>query len=200
MRNPSSTLAGIAAAAALLAMGGAASAQQAPQNWSGLYAGVHGGVGAGQARGGSSSGGLGGVQVGFNAQADKVVLGVEGDVSATGVSHKGINGAGGQSFRQKWVGTVRGRVGVAFDQAMIYGTAGAASGQSEFQDFAGSSSKQSLGWTVGAGGEAKLTERVSARAEVLHYALGSANFSTPVATYRVNARTNVVRAGLNYRF
>jgi outer membrane immunogenic protein len=174
-------------------------AQAQPQNWTGLYAGVHGGVGAGNIRGGSATGGLVGGQIGFNAQADRVVLGVEGDVTASGFEHKGFNG-GGQTFKQKWVGTVRARGGYAFDQVLVYGTAGAASAQSEFSDFGGNSSKQTMGWVVGGGAEVKLTERVSARGEVIHYALGSANYTTPVATYRVDARTNVLRAGVNYRF
>jgi outer membrane immunogenic protein len=186
------------AAAALAAGSSAAQAQSAP-NWTGVYAGVHGGVGAGNIRGGSANGGLIGGQVGFNAQADRVVLGLEGDITSSGYEHRGFNG-GGQTFRQKWVGTVRGRAGYAFDQVMVYGTAGGASAQNEFSDFTGKSSKQTVGWAVGAGAEAKLTERVTARGEFMHYALGSANFTTAVTTYQVNARTNVLRAGLNYRF
>jgi outer membrane immunogenic protein len=177
---------------------GAASAQQAP-NWTGVYAGAHIGVGAGSIRGGSATGGLVGGQVGFNAQADRVVLGVEGDITSSGFEHKGFNG-GGQTFRQKWVGTVRGRAGYAFDQVLVYGTAGGAAAQSEFSDFTGKSSKQTVGFTVGGGAEVKVTDRVSVRGEVLHYSLGSANFTTPTTTYTVNARTNVVRGGLNYRF
>jgi outer membrane immunogenic protein len=186
-------------AAALAAGTLAAHAQSQPQNWTGVYAGVHGGFGAGAIRGGSATGGLVGGQVGFNAQADRVVLGVEGDATSSGFEHKGFNG-GGQTFKQKWVGTVRGRAGYAFDSVMVYGTAGVAGAQSEFSDFTGKSSKQTAGFAVGAGAEAKVTERVSVRGELMHYSLGSANYTTAVATYQVNARTNVLRAGLNYRF
>lgn len=183
--------------AAAILLPGAALAQ-AP-NWTGLYGGVHGGVGAGSIRGGTATGGLVGGQVGFNAQADRVVLGVEGDITSSGYEHKGFNG-GGQTFRQKWIGTLRGRGGYAFDQVLVYGTAGVASAQNQFSDFTGSSTKQTAGWAVGAGAEVKLTERVSARGELMHYSLGSANFTTPVATYKLDSRTNVLRAGVNYRF
>jgi outer membrane immunogenic protein len=193
---PRLTLAALAVA--LLGLTSAAASAQSP-NWTGLYAGAHGGLGAGNIRGGSASGGLIGGQLGFNAQADRVVLGVEGDITSSGFEHKGFNG-GGQTFRQKWVGTVRGRAGYAFDQVLVYGTAGMAGAQSELSDFGGKSSKQTVGWAAGGGAEAKLTDRISAKGEVLHYALGSANFTTPVNTYKVNARTNVFRAGLNYRF
>jgi outer membrane immunogenic protein len=168
-------------------------------NWTGLYAGVHGGVGAGNIRGGSANGGLIGGQVGFNAQADRVVLGVEGDITSSGFEHRGWNG-GGQTFRQKWVGSVRGRAGVAFDQVLVYGTLGVAGANSQVKDFAGSADKQTLGFAVGAGAEAKITDRVSVRGEYLHYGLGSGTYSTPTATYRVDSRTNVLRAGVNYRF
>ncbi len=187
--------AAFAAATAAFALPAAAQAQ----NWTGLYAGAHGGVGAGNIRGGTANGGLIGGQVGFNAQADRVVLGVEGDLTSSGVEHKGFNG-GGQTFKQKWVGTARGRAGYAFDQVLVYGTGGVAVAHNSLSDFSGSSNKQTAGWAVGAGAEAKLTDRVSLRGELMHYALGSANFSTPVATYSVNTRTNVLRGGLNYRF
>jgi outer membrane immunogenic protein len=189
----------VLAAAALAAGASGAQAQSQAPNWTGVHAGLHGGVGAGNIRGGSANGGLVGGQVGFNAQADRVVLGVEADITSSGFEHRGFNG-GGQTFRQKWVGTVRGRAGYAFDQVMVYGTAGAASAQSEFSDFTGKSSKQTVGFAVGAGAEAKVTEKVSLRGEYIHYALGAANFTTAVTTYQVNARTHVLRAGLNYRF
>jgi outer membrane immunogenic protein len=180
----------------VLACGGA---QAQAQNWTGLYAGAHGGLGFGSVKGGSANGGLVGGQVGFNAQADRVVLGVEGDVTASGVEHRGMFG-GGQSFKQKWVGSLRGRAGYAFDQALVYGTGGVASGQSQISDFSGTTSKQAIGWVVGAGAELKVTQQVSVRGELLHYSIGTGNFSTPVATYKLDQRTNVLRGGVNYRF
>jgi outer membrane immunogenic protein len=190
----------IVAAVVLLAAPAAAVAQSGPApNWTGVHAGVHAGVGAGSVRGGSATGGLIGGQVGFNAQADRVVLGVEGDITASGFEHKGLNG-GGQTFRQKWVGSVRGRGGYAFDQVLVYGTVGVTAASNEVSDVGGKADKNTLGWAVGAGAEAKITERVSVRGEVLHYALGTGTYTTPVATYRLDSRNNVLRAGVNYRF
>ena len=189
------------ASAALLCMVPAtAHAQSAPaQNWTGLYAGAHAGIGAGSIRGGSATGGLIGGQVGFNAQADRIVLGVEGDITSSGFEHKGLNG-GGQTFKQKWVGSVRGRGGYAFDQVLAYGTLGVAAASNQVTDVAGSADKKTLGWVVGAGAEAKVTDRISLRGELLHYALGTGTYNTPTATYRLDSRTNVLRAGVNYRF
>jgi opacity protein-like surface antigen len=89
---PTMASAGLAFAAAALVVPAAAVAQQggtAP-NWTGLYAGVHAGVGAGSIRGGSATGGLIGGQAGFNTQADRVVLGIEGDVTSSGFEHKAM--------------------------------------------------------------------------------------------------------------
>jgi outer membrane immunogenic protein len=187
----------LAAAAACFAMSGEARAQA--QNWTGIYAGAHGGLGAGNVRGGSANGGLIGGQVGVNTQADRLVLGLEGDVTSSGFEHKGFNG-GGQTFRQKWVASGRARAGYAFDQVLVYGTAGIATAQSQFTDLGGRKTDQAVGWAAGAGAEVKLTDRVSARGEYMHYSLGSGTFTTPVSTYKLEQRTNVLRAGVNYRF
>jgi outer membrane immunogenic protein len=188
----------LASACALLSISSGTALAQAP-NWTGLYGGVHGGVGAGSVQGGSANGGLIGGQLGFNAQADRVVLGVEGDVTSSGFEHKGFNG-GGNTFRQKWVGSLRGRAGYAFDQVLVYGTGGVASAHSQLTDLGGKTTKQAVGWATGIGAEAQVTQRVSVRGELMHYSLGTGSFSTPVATYKLDQRTNVLRAGVNYRF
>lgn len=180
------------------AMAQAQSSGPAP-NWTGVYGGAHAGVGSGSIRGGTATGGLIGGQMGINAQADRVVLGVEGDVTASGFEHKGLNG-GGQTFKQKWVGSGRGRAGYAFDSFLAYGTVGLAVASNELSDRSGKSEKNAVGYVVGAGAETKLTERISLRGEVLRYSLGSGTYNTPVATYRVESRSTVLRAGANYRF
>jgi outer membrane immunogenic protein len=185
--------------AALLLAGSTLSVQAQVQNWTGLYGGVHGGLGAGNVNKGSANGGLVGGQVGFNAQADRIVLGVEGDITSSAYEHRGFNG-GGQTFKQKWIGTGRVRVGHAFDQVMLYGTAGFAAASNELRDPTAKVTKNTLGWVAGAGAEAKLTDRISVRGEVLHYAMGISNYTTPLATYKAESRTNVLRAGVNYRF
>jgi outer membrane immunogenic protein len=184
---------------ALLMAGSTVSAQAQVQNWTGLYGGVHGGLGAGNVNSGSANGGLVGGQVGFNAQADRIVIGVEGDITSSAFEHRGLNG-GGQTFKQKWMGTARGRVGHAFDQVLLYGTAGVAAASNELRDPAAKISKNTIGWVAGAGAEAKLTDRISVRGEILHYAMGISNYTTPLATYKADTRTNVLRAGVNYRF
>ena len=185
--------------AAILLAGSTLSAQAQVQNWTGLYGGVHAGLGAGNVNNASANGGLIGGQVGFNAQADRVVIGVEGDLTSSAYEHRGLNG-GGQTFKQKWIGTARGRVGHAFDTVLVYGTAGVAAASNELKDSTAKVSKNTIGWVAGVGAETKLTDRISVRGEVLHYAMGISNYTTPLATYKADTRTNVLRAGVNYRF
>ena len=78
--------------------------------------------------------------------------------------------------------------------------------------FAGASSKTSVGWTLGAGGEFAITNNITFKAEYLYVNLGRANGVDSVATaggapapssFTANfaaASLNVVRAGLNWKF
>ena len=76
--------------------------------------------------------------------------------------------------------------------------------------FAGTNSRTSAGWTVGAGGEYRVMTNVSLRVEYLYVNLGSATYALPavnVTTLQpslLNAVTdgafNIVRFGINYRF
>src|SRR5215216_4355888 len=72
-----------------------------------------------------------GAQIGFNAQFGSVVVGVEGDLAFADVSPRAtffspLNDP--SAFRQdmEWFGTVRARVGMAFEQVLIYATGGVA--------------------------------------------------------------------------
>jgi outer membrane immunogenic protein len=144
------TITRAAAGAAIVATLGAASVAQAgDRSWSGFYLGAHAGWGwqasdnrlneltpyngAGFKYDGGE-GGMFGVQVGYNVQLQKVVLGIEGE--------GGLSGISGESQFPAYVGvrtpqdsvasvdfdryaTVTGRVGVlATDSLLIYGKAG----------------------------------------------------------------------------
>ncbi len=56
------------------------------------------------------------------------------------------------------------------------------------------------GWTVGGGMEFALTDRWSAKAEYMHYDLGSSTYTTDVNGLKVDANTSgdIVRVGVNY--
>jgi outer membrane immunogenic protein len=177
-----------------------------------------------------------GGHAGYNWEFGSVVSGLEGDLSATGV--KGSSDTFVVLFASgsmtsvahndvKYVGTVRGRLGIATEALgsgfMFYGTAGAAwervdqSGNAQNGPpvtFSNSFVRPTnlLGWVAGVGAEAKLLgSNWIGRLEYLHYDFGSAHTATGVTNAGVAGFTNfvdspgtqtmdVVRAGLAYKF
>jgi outer membrane immunogenic protein len=143
--------AGLAGGATLAAAdgpgGGRAQFPNIPWTWSGLYVGLHaGGVDAFW-----DDGLVGGVQVGHNWQAGKIVYGLEGDLSMSGLDFV------------DWFATFRGRLGYLITpNVLAYGTAGLG-----FVDFDGGGNESEL--VVGLGVEGKLTEATSVRLEYLNY-------------------------------
>lgn len=179
-----------------------------------------------------SSGFLGGVQVGYNWQfANRMVLGLEADYQWTGIKGDAFRsnvscgydgdcyGAQGQiNSKITGFGTVRARLGYAFDRSLLYVTGGWAYGrvkstgyidQYSGYDTDGASFSRSNnmtgGWTVGAGLEYALTNNLSFKTEYLFVDLGkktvlSYDNGKSGALIKQDTRFHVVRAGLNYRF
>jgi outer membrane immunogenic protein len=87
---------------------------------------------------------------------------------------------------------------------MPYVTGGAAFGdiKTTTPGFPGATSDRA-GWTVGAGLEFALAANWTAKAEYLYVDLGKFNCGVscgPFVTNNVSFKTNLVRAGVNYRF
>lgn len=176
-----------------------------------------------------------GATVGYNVQLDNspVVFGVEADLSYTDISETArysvppLVGAGAinSSFKQEMelFGTVRGRLGYAFGQFLVYGTGGLAYGDVKtsarfFNNTAGggalgfsdSKSGVEFGYTVGGGVEYAVTENISVKGEYLYYDLGDTKLNVnrtaaaPVGQtgYRSKFENDghIVRAGINYKF
>ena len=187
-------------------------------NWSGFYLGLNAGGAFGintmtaSGGGGSASvkepGFLGGAQVGANYKTGPVVWGFEADYDAS-TQNKSLP-AGiltGSTSQTPWFATLRGRVGMAFDRTLVYGTAGGAAGElrSIVNIPAGTTSTTvTYGtWIAGAGVEYGITDNLSARVEYLY--LDKNNIATgvigpPATQITTHLQDNLVRAGLNYRF
>jgi outer membrane immunogenic protein len=182
-------------------------------NWSGLYAGINGGYGWGNSSFGGPpatgdfdlSGGLLGGTLGYNWQTNQIVFGVETDLDWSNI--KGSTACGGNTceVRNNWLGTARGRIGYAMDRFMPYITGGLAFGEvkASAAGFPGASDTRT-GWTLGGGVEFALSAPWTAKLEYLYVDLGDFNCGTscgaPAGPDRVEFRSHIVRAGLNYRF
>ena len=162
----------------------------------GLYAGASLGMGFGENGPNNSQGFLGGLQVGFNFAADKVVFGVEADVMLTGIDAKSYT----YTFSQKWLGSGRLRLGYQWNSMLIYGTGGIAGSTMSFNNMGLTESTNLGGWVLGAGAEMFVTQNISLRGEYLYYSLGRPEFTTPTGPILATTSTNILRLGANYKF
>jgi outer membrane immunogenic protein len=187
-----------------------------PYNWSGVYVGA---VAAG-ASGGSVfdfvpsdtstgrfgvAGGVLGVTLGYNAQFDPWVLGLETDLNSARIT--GATNCPGAitrcETRSSWFGTTRGRVGYALGRVMPYVTAGLAYGNLQANvTTLGSAAVTRVGWTAGAGVEFSLTGNLTAKIEYLFLDMGQFDCGFACGAPPVNVRfdTHLLRGGINYRF
>ena len=183
----------------------------------------------------------GGVQAGYNFQYGALVYGVEADIdyisrgsrqsSSRAIAAKfpvkpfnfasSLTSTDGRSGN--YIGTVRGRLGYAFDRFLPYVTGGLAygdTGNSRTVSFggagipanaftSGSGNRTRVGYAVGAGVEYAFTNNITAKAEYLFTDLGRSGSRTLtsaaapgytfISTNR-NDRIHQVRVGLNYKF
>ena len=183
-------------------------------SWTGAYVGLNAGFGGGKYKheipasamsyNPTSSGFLGGVQVGYNYQIDQWVVGVEADFQ--GASIKGeteIGSEGKLGTKLDWYGTVRPRAGVlATDRLLVYATGGLAYGRTktymEASDAGLSVSKTKAGWTVGAGVEYAVTDNVSLKTEYAYTDLGKAGVFDDKLDRTANFHS--VKFGINFKF
>jgi outer membrane immunogenic protein len=168
-------------------------------SWSGFYVGVNAGYGFGKADAGGGadvkpSGFIAGGTVGYNLQTGLWVWGIEGDFDYSAMKDE----VGGLEVKAPWFATVRGRIGYAgWGNLLPYITGGAAFAKLEVDaGAAGSDSDTRVGWTLGAGLEYALWSNWSVKVEYLYADLGTYD----IGGGDVDFTTNIVRAGLNYRF
>jgi outer membrane immunogenic protein len=188
-------------------------------DWTGFYLGINGGGAFGDvdwssvpdlSSGSSSfSGGLVGGTAGYNLQTgEPYVLGVEADLDWSGLKGTAspASCAPGCQLSIPWLATVRLRLGYAFDGIMPYVTGGAAISRLDATIVGapfGTAIADNIGWTAGAGVEFVIAGALRAKVEYLYVNLDG--FSCDVAcgggpiSFNVHD-TNIIRAGLNYRF
>lgn len=178
------------------------------------------------------SGLFGGPEVGFNFQTGDVVFGLEGDFEFSGIDDDDFGSAEAEnapgahvldadsSNDVDWFSTVRGRLGWAFDNVLLYATGGVAIGHFDyrvdgvFSDdlfFTIDDDFTQVGWTAGAGLEWAFGENWSAKVEYKFLDFGEESLDATVfdaggdpagLTEETEAELNfhTVKFGVNYRF
>ena len=171
---------------------------------------------------------VGGGQVGYNFQIGQFVLGAEADIH-----YADLGNGNGTAFVPagfppsfvaarpgsdlEWFGTVRARLGFAFDRALIYATGGFAyggGGDNDFNGLIGNNDDTRTGWTLGAGVEYAFINTLTLGVEGLWVSLdrgSNGSFigtvgptATPVFVPAVDNDSDndffVARAKLNFKF
>jgi outer membrane immunogenic protein len=203
-------------------------------NWTGCYIGLQGGIKSARVRdnyGANTlavvpgteasdrihfSGGEFGPTVGCNYQQSNWVFGVEADWSwsnGTGEAVETLFPTFRVSANERWVGTLRGRLGYTFaPNWLLYVTGGGAATSIKFANYVPGSAvayvdqTQTLtGWVVGAGTEYALNNHWSIKGEALYLDYGSKSYftaTTPVALAVFDVKLNewIGRVGVNYKF
>lgn len=161
-----------------------------------------------------------GGQAGYNFQTGNFVYGVEGDLNW-------VDGKISETFGRPlifvpvnatsdlhWMATIRGRLGLAFSQVLIYGTGGAAFAR--FSDSWGlvslgaqefSNSETRTTWTAGGGVEYMFARNWTAKIEALYADFGSTDVTVlnpggqaGPYTSRFQHKVSTVRGGLNWKW
>jgi outer membrane immunogenic protein len=198
-----------------------------PFTWTGFYVGASGGfisqgttatdIGGmlfpdGTTLNITGTGGIFGVNGGYNYQMGAIVLGLEADIALSTLDSTStfLAGAGPVVATSKLrnLGTVRGRIGYAFDRVLVYGTGGFAYGNvwnkvnlQADPNLGGSTSGTRTGWTIGGGLEYAITNNWTVRAEGLYVDLGRST-SAPCTGCRFGFKNTygLGRIGLNFKF
>lgn len=211
-------------------------------DWSGFYIGGHVGYGGadfdaravGRDPAGNvvfnvsddfnADGIVGGLQGGFNWQVGSFVLGVEGDISFVDWSDGGVYRDANRrevalaNVDVDFLASVRGRLGLALDTLLLYGTGGVAFADAEArargthpvtnETVSGKADFDDVGWVVGGGAEwAAIPNRFSVGVEGLWYIFDDSESVTHTFADNstVTARATfddawVVRARANFHF
>lgn len=218
----------VGVALAAMSMTSQVSAQSAGSDWSGAYAGIQGGYAFGEVDYdifGSTFNALDddidgltvGVYGGWNWQVDSLVLGVDASLSYVDIDQDSPFAStptgpdGVLTTELQFLSTIRGRVGYAFDNFLIFAAGGLAVAKVdatlEGDSGSGFGSPEDENWhtgfTVGAGVEAKLSDAWSARLEYSYVDLGEEDYSFDGATTLdgdIGLDAHMVRVGLAYQF
>lgn len=147
------------------------------------------------------------VFAGYQEQVNNIVLGLEGDLSYNGDNGKTLNTfdetntyIGTDRYSTDWSGSIRGRVGYAFDNLLLYTTAGYVTTRI-VDDYKRASKSGTLhhymqGLTIGAGADYAFTESLFGRAEYRYNKF----FERQFGNWEAELSQHVVSVGVGMKF
>ena len=167
--------------------------------WSGAYVGVHGGTAftrmpnpfAGR------NGWSGGVQAGYNIQTGPAVFGAELEGSYLGGAEHNVEGG---KIKEKWRAAAKAKAGLAFDQTLVFGTAGIAMTTFDKAGGGRDTDSRKLGYLVGAGVEQAFAGGLSAKIEYDYIRTPNVETRSAFGNAKTDIGSQELKAGINYRF
>jgi outer membrane immunogenic protein len=183
--------------------------------WQGFYLGAMGGYASGDGIGISSvsfdpRGGFVGGTAGYNWQWGQFVAGLEADAAASGIDATATNPFIVATDKVRSLGSVRGRIGVAFNTVLLYATGGWAWNENRINitsAIASVTDKQFHSGAVGGGGiEWMFLRNWSGKVEYLYRQFDNQNYFVglfgPALTGLPSgrARYHTMQFGVNYHF
>ncbi|GEO84568.1 MULTISPECIES: outer membrane protein [Alphaproteobacteria] len=134
---------------------------------------------------------------GYNMQNGQIVYGAEADIGYNG--EKGSAGAGLEG-KQGVNGSLRARVGYDMNPFLIYGTGGIAAANHKIESATDKDEKAAVGYTVGAGVEALVTDNIMARVEYRYTDYASRDFKIDGANVSRGFDDHSVKVGIGMKF
>jgi len=180
-------------------------------DWNGAYAGLAGSYGwidgtfevdGYPPKNDNLDGKIFGAFAGVNAEFDNsLVLGIEGDLEYNIQDVEVASDFGTFTGGADWQGSTRLRVGYAFDQVLLYATAGWAAVHltSDFQGLA-QASGSFHGYSVGTGADIAVTDRIFGRIDYRYNDFGSGELDFGLATVKADLSQHTVKLGLGMKF
>lgn len=175
--------------------------------WAGFYIGVMGGYASDNSAFAPLKGGFAGGTAGYNWQTGSVVFGIEADAAWADVNSTFTQFGVTANDKIRDMGTVRGRIGYAFGQVLLYGTGGYAWADNSISFSAPgvsiSASHVHSGWTAGGGVEYMFAPKWSVKGEYLYKSFGNENYTFAGIPAVLSTGTFAVHSGqvgINYHF
>jgi outer membrane immunogenic protein len=166
-------------------------------NWQGFYLGGAGTYNMGGFADKYNARAFGGqIYSGYNWQQGQIVYGVEGDLGYSGADNPVDGGIAKNGIN----GSIRGRIGYDLNPFLLYGTAGLAATKNKFSNAAGSDTDAALGYTVGAGAEAMVTNNITARIEYRYTDYQKNDFNVGGANISRGYDEHSVKVGIGMKF
>jgi outer membrane immunogenic protein len=173
-------------------------------DWTGFYIGAYGAYGFGDTRSSDNNDSkpkdpYPGIHAGYALELDEVVIGIEGDLSLADLDGDTGSGAGFVSQDIDNIAAIRGRIGLPFDNMLVFMSAGWSWADSERNTLVSSDSELLNGPTLGGGFQYGLNHQLIGRVEYVHIDYGKVTYDIP-GSPKVDSNVDVVKVGLDYIF